>query len=161
MAGSFFQLYVPAGTTTPFHFGPTISSDQANYIATFTYGDGRKGVYRDKTVPVGSFPPNAFGLHDMHGNVREWVEDCWGDSYAGAPVDGSAWSSGDCDYRVERGGSWSDLPGFVRSAKRSWNKSNYAAANRGFRIPKLYRKGSQHPQPTALARRAVNGRCGS
>ena len=75
-----------AGTTGPFHFGSTISTDQANYNGNHTYGSGRKGVYRKKTDPVGLFPANAFGLYDMHGNAREWVEDCWHGSYASAPT---------------------------------------------------------------------------
>ena len=124
-----------AGTTGPFHFGSTISTDQANYDGGYTYGPGRKGVDRDKTVPVGSFPSNGFGLHDMHGNVWEWVEDCWHGSYAGAPSDGRAWvSGGDCEGRVLRGGSWDYAPGYLRSAYRDWD----AAGNRdyviGFRV---------------------------
>ena len=86
-----------AGTTGPFHFGATISTDQANYDGNYIYGSGREGVYRKKTVPVGSFPANGFGLHAVHGNVWEWVEDCWHASYRGAPSDGSAWvTGGDC-----------------------------------------------------------------
>ena len=74
-----------AGTTSPFHFGSTITTYQANYNGDYTYGGGSKGVYRGKTVPAGSFPANAFGLHDAHGNVWEWVADCWNSNYAGAP----------------------------------------------------------------------------
>ena len=110
-----------AGTKGPFHFGSTISTDQANYNGNDTYGNGRKGVYRKRTVPVGSFPSNKFGLHDMHGNVWEWVEDCWHGDYSGAPTDGSAWTSGGiCDWRVLRGGSWNDKPRNLRAANRSW-----------------------------------------
>ena len=76
-------------------------------METTTYGSGRKGVYRKKTVLVGSFPANGFGLYAVHGNVWEWVEDCWHESYRGAPSDGSAWvTGGDCFKRVLRGGSW-------------------------------------------------------
>jgi len=123
-----------AGTTTPFHFGSTISADQANYDGNYTYGSGRKGVYREKTVPVGSFPPNAFGLHDVHGNVWEWVADCYKSSYAGAPSNGDAWKSGDCSVRVLRGGSWYKLPWHARAA----NRDGYGTALRdndgGFRV---------------------------
>ena len=80
-----------AGTTTPFHFGETITTDLANYNGNYTYGSGPKGVYREETTPVGSFSPNAFGLSDMHGNVWEWCEDNWHNNYEGAPTDGSAW----------------------------------------------------------------------
>ena len=122
-----------AGTTTPFHFGRTISTDQANYDGNYTYGGGRKGVYRERTVPVGSFPSNAFGLHDVHGNVWEWVEDCWNESYADAPSDSNVWTAGDCVRRVLRGGSWFSDPRVVRSASRG-----DASVNRyyfiGFRI---------------------------
>ena len=107
------------GTTEPFHFGSTISAQQANYDANFVYGTGRKGRYRKRTVPVGTFPSNAFGLHDVHGNVFEWVEDCWHADYQRAPSDGSAWTRGDdCGRRVWRGGSWNDVPGNLRSANR-------------------------------------------
>jgi len=124
-----------AGTTTPFHFGSTIGTDQANYDGRYAYGAGRQGEYRGRTVPVGSFPANAFGLHDVHGNVWEWVEDCWHDSYSGAPVDGSAWTSGgDCSYRVLRGGSWYSNPWVLRAAVRSWNGSGFRLDYSGFRV---------------------------
>jgi len=107
-----------AGTTTPFSTGPTITTSQANFHGNYTYPGSGKGVYRAKTVDVGSFPPNAFGLHDMHGNVWEWVQDCWNASYSGAPSDGSAWTTGNCSRWVLRGGSWYDDPRYLRSAAR-------------------------------------------
>lgn len=76
------------------------------------------------TAPVGSFLPNAFGLYDMHGNVWQWVEDCWHDNYDGAPSDGSAWISGDCSRRVLRGGSWSNGPRLLRAAIHYWNSAD-------------------------------------
>jgi formylglycine-generating enzyme required for sulfatase activity len=80
-----------AGTTTPFYFGDTISTELANYDGDYSYGQSPKGIYRQQTTDVASFPANAWGLHDMHGNVWEWCADHWHASYEGAPVDGSAW----------------------------------------------------------------------
>ena len=124
-----------AGTTGPFHFGATISTDQANYDGTYIYGSGREGVYRKKTVPVGSFPANGFGLHAVHGNVWEWVEDCWRASYRGAPSDGSVWvTGGDCGSRVLRGGSWVSVPRDLRSAYRSRSSAGFRNVISGFRV---------------------------
>ena len=86
------------------------------------------------TAPVGSFRSNGFGLYDVLGNVWEWVEDCWNDSYSGAPSDGSAWSRGECEMRVLRGGSWSIGPGLVRSAYRGWSGSDDRDLSYGFRV---------------------------
>jgi len=136
LSESEWEYAARAGTTTPFHTGRTISTQQANYDGNYTYGSGVKGVYRDRTVAVGSFPPNAFGLHDMHGNVDEWVQDCWNDNYQGAPVDGSAWESWemDCSRRVLRGGSWFYSPGDLRSADRSGDPAGIRDSYVGFRV---------------------------
>ena len=108
-----------AGTTTRFFYGEALSPDLANYDGS-TDGSGPSEVNRQRTLPVGSFPANGFGLHDMHGNVAEWVEDCWHDDYtAGAPTDGAAWVDRNCDGRVVRGGSWEDSQVEHRSAART------------------------------------------
>jgi len=122
-----------AGTTTPFHFGETISTDLANYDGDYTYGKGRKGEYRGKTMPVGSFPPNAWGLHDMHGNVWEWCKDTWHSGYKGAPSDGSAWAGGEA-ARVVRGGCWYSYPQFCRSSYRLWFHPGIRDSSLGFRV---------------------------
>lgn len=124
-----------AGTTTPWSTGPTITTDQANFNGeTYYAGRAINGQYRQKTVEVGSFKPNAFGLHDMHGNVWERVEDCYEDTYAGAPDDGSAVTYSGCTRRVTRGGSWFANPGFLRSARRdsAWVNRHYVTV--GFRL---------------------------
>jgi len=104
------------GTTTPFHFGETISVDQANYDGNSTYGSGKKGVFRGETAPVGSFPANAFGLHDMHGNVFEWCDDWFGDYPAKDAIDPEGPKGG--RQRVLRGGAWDSGPFACRSAFR-------------------------------------------
>ena len=135
LSESEWEYAARAGTTGPFHFGSTISTDQANYDGNYTYGSGRKGVYWVRTLPVGSFPSNGFGLHDVHGNVSEWVEDCWHDSYSGAPGDGRAWTwGGDCGIRVLRGGSWIFIPRDLRSAGRFWDSTEDRNNYCGFRI---------------------------
>ncbi len=129
-----WEYVARAGTTTPFHFGRTIHPSQANYNGDYTYGEGQRGQYRERTIPVGSFRPNAFGLYDVHGNVWEWVQDCWNESYAGAPSDGRAWTTGDCRRRVLRGGSWHYLPWVLRSAKRLRYTADARYSDLGFRV---------------------------
>jgi formylglycine-generating enzyme required for sulfatase activity len=116
-----------AKTTTPFYFGETITTDLANYNGvdyeknkwSGSYGGSPKGIYRQRTTFVGTFPPNAFGLYDMHGNVWEWCQDNLHSDYVGAPSDGSAWiDKNDNDLRVLRGGSWTNYPLSCRSACR-------------------------------------------
>jgi len=109
-----------AGTTTKFAFGDIVSTREARF-------------YESHSVEVGSFAPNAFGLHDMHGNVAEWVQDCFDGDYAGAPVDGSAHIPRNCGSRIYRGGSWEDLPLFLRSAYRGI-KDPKDRTGRGFRV---------------------------
>lgn len=113
-----------AETTTSFWWGSSISASQANY-----------GSNRQQTVPVDSFKPNDWGLYQVHGNVWDWVEDCWHDSYSGAPSDGSAWLSGDCSRHVMRGGGWdSGGPRYLRSAARGWISTGDRISDDGFRV---------------------------
>ena len=127
-----------AQTTSPFHFGETITADLANYDARNTYGNGPKGTYRKQTTDVGSFPPNAFGLYDMHGNVWEWCADPWHENYTGAPDDGSVWESGgNTLYRVIRGGSSGSNPRVCRSANRLGAAPGSRDWDYGFRVVSL------------------------
>ncbi|PSB02610.1 bifunctional serine/threonine-protein kinase/formylglycine-generating enzyme family protein [Merismopedia glauca] len=110
-----------AGTTTPFHFGETITTDLANYNGTYTYGSTPKGIYREQTTDVGSFPANAFGLYDLHGNVFEWCADPWHENYEGAPSSSRVWDvGGDKENYCLRGGSWLWGPYPCRSACRDF-----------------------------------------
>ena len=123
LSESEWEYVARAGTTGPFHTGSTISRDQANY--------GGSG-----TLKVGSrLESNRFGLHDMHGNVWEWVEDCWHRNYLGAPQDGRAWiKGGDCGKRVFRGGSWENPQEFVSSSYRWGGDDRRRATSLGFRV---------------------------
>jgi len=107
-----------AGTITPFYFGETIAPDLVNYNGNYPYGNAPAGEYRQQTTEVGLFPPNAYGLHDMHGNVWEWCEDSWHDNYKKAPTDGSAWVDKKPERYVRRGGSWVSNASNCRSAFR-------------------------------------------
>ena len=117
-----------AGTETRYSWGDEIGTNRANCDGCGSQWDGRQ------TAPVGSFPPNPFGLHDMHGNVWELVEDCWNDSYRGAPSDGSAWLLGNCDRRVLRGGSWFYDPRVLRAAVRRVLVTDFRGRGVGFRV---------------------------
>jgi formylglycine-generating enzyme required for sulfatase activity len=128
-----------AGTATPFAFGDTLTPDLANYDhlynGKFIFRSGPKGQYRQKTVEVGSFPANAWGLQDMHGNVWEWCLDHWHSDYREAPNDGSAWvTGGDQTRRLLRGGSWRDSHRGCRSAARYWRHLDDCNYSIGFRI---------------------------
>jgi formylglycine-generating enzyme required for sulfatase activity len=121
-----------AGSTTPFWWGSSISTDQANYNGNFTYGGGSKGEYRQRTVPVDSFAANPWGLHNVRGNIGEWVQDCWRDS--GAPSAGSAWTGGECRSRVHRGGYFDNTPSYLRSAGRWVLSPGMRSRGLGFRL---------------------------
>ena len=121
-----------AGTTTARWWGDAIGVGNANCHGCGSPWDNRF------IAPAGSFGPNAFGLYDILGNVWQWNSDCWNENYAGAPKDGSAWTAGNCSKRVMRGGSWSNVPVFVRAAARAWgdaggNEYDYAGYV-GFRV---------------------------
>ncbi|MDB9475871.1 SUMF1/EgtB/PvdO family nonheme iron enzyme [Dolichospermum circinale] len=122
------------GTTTPFYFGETITTDLANYNGTYTYASEPKGKSLGQTTEVGSFPPNSFGLYDIHGNVWEWCQDDWHDNYANAPKDGSAWTSQSGNAKRLRGGSWLYNPGYCRSAYRDYNGAGFDFNLNGFRV---------------------------
>ncbi|MDB9523027.1 SUMF1/EgtB/PvdO family nonheme iron enzyme [Dolichospermum circinale CS-1225] len=123
-----------AGTTTPFHFGETITTELANYNGTYTYASEPKGKFLQQTKDVGSFPPNAFGLYDMHGNVWEWCQEDWHDNYANASKYGNVLTSQSGNNKLLRGGSWFNNPGNCRSAYRYYNDLDYDYDDIGFRV---------------------------
>ena len=121
-----------AGSTTKYSWGNDIGHNRANCGGCGSQRDGRQ------TAPVGSFSANSWGLHDMHGNVAEWVQDCWNDNYRGAPTDGSAWESGECFLRVLRGGSWLIDPWELRSSNRLRDTNGDRNSYNGFRVVRSF-----------------------
>ncbi|MDB9333517.1 bifunctional serine/threonine-protein kinase/formylglycine-generating enzyme family protein [Nodularia spumigena] len=124
-----------AGTTTPFYFGETITTDLVNYNGNFPYASAPKGEYRQQTTDVGNFPPNSFGLYDMHGNIWEWCQDIYNSSYQGAPIDGTPWLNGsDNNTKLLRGGSWIFSARYCRSARRLRLARALRSYGVGFRV---------------------------
>lgn len=124
-----------AGTRTAFSFGDAIDTSLANYDGNFTWNGGARGEYRRGTTPVTHFAPNPWGLHDMHGNVWEWVQDTMHENYEGAPLDGSAWEEGgDRVRRILRGGCWLYNPRYLRSALRNGFSAVMSNDIVGFRV---------------------------
>ncbi len=133
-----------AGSRTPFASGEELSPAQANYY----YDEQGQRVGLGRRTSVGSYPANAFGLHDLHGNVCEWVADAWHPDYLEAPTDGRAWmSSGDGPHRVIRGGAWDYLPRLLRCAWRDWRPMDFRADNIGFRVATGDLKGLSAHEP--------------
>jgi formylglycine-generating enzyme required for sulfatase activity len=130
--GAEWEYVCRAGTTTPFHFGETISTEQVNFNGNAIYGKGKKGIYRNKTTAVGSFPANAWGLYDMHGNLWQWCQDWNGEYPKKDVVDPQGPSTG--TDRVMRGGSWNEHPQYCRSAYRIRDKASSYTYVLGFRI---------------------------
>jgi formylglycine-generating enzyme required for sulfatase activity len=138
------------GTTTPFHFGETITTELANYRGTDdadgwsgSYGKGPKGDDREETTPIDQFGlANPFGLSDMHGNIWEWCADRWHSNYEGAPGTSISWIDSEASeatysetaYRVLRGGSWVNIPRYCRSATRDFSEAGSRSCYMGFRV---------------------------
>ena len=119
-----------AGSQSLFAFGDDLPESMANYL----YNENGLRVGPGKLQPVGSYPVNNFGLHDLHGNICEWVEDTWHPNYLGAPAQGEAWVEGVPSRRVIRGGAWDYLPRLLRSSWRDWRPADQRADNLGFRV---------------------------
>ena len=134
-----FEYAARAGTATPFWWGKSISTSQANYNGNYVYaGGGQKGEYRAKTVPVKSFQPNPWGLYQVHGNVWTWTQDCYANSYKDAPLDGSPAKETSGCSRVLRGGSWGSYPRDARSAFRAGSNSGIRDNILGFRVARTF-----------------------
>jgi len=119
-----------SGSSTPFSCGNDLTTAQANFL----YDESGSRIGMGRLIAAGSYPPNAFGLCDLHGNVSEWTEDTWHPNYLDAPADGSAWVAPGERRRVVRGGAWDYLPRLLRSSWRDWQFENHRADNLGFRV---------------------------
>jgi len=126
-----------AGTTTPFHFGETISTERANYNGNYTYGNGGKGVWRQKTTVVSSFPSNAWGLHDMHGNVWEWCADWYAEDFYTRSPERDPENITKSEFRVFRGGSCDCVPTLCLSASRERHLPKYRGSDTGLRVVRV------------------------
>ena len=139
LSESEWEYAARAGTTGRYHFGSTLSTDQANILNEDKLGVGGEETERSRTVPVGDFPANSFGLHDMHGNVMEWVEDCYRDDYWNSPTDGTPLiTGGHCGVRRIRGGAFDSNAGGARSAARGRGNIDFHAVRLGFRVARPY-----------------------
>jgi formylglycine-generating enzyme required for sulfatase activity len=125
--------------STPFWFGAEITPGRANYDWRYTYNGSAKAQPARRTVATDAAEPNPFGVLQVHGNVREWVEDCWNETLSGIPRDGTARTTGDCTTHVVRGGSWADEPKDLRSAKRNWEVTEERRAEIGLRVARTLR----------------------
>ncbi|BAY83241.1 serine/threonine protein kinase [Calothrix parasitica NIES-267] len=123
-----------ANTNTPFNFGENITTDLANYDGNYIYNSSPQGIFIKETTEVGTYPPNAFGLYDMHGNVWEWCQDSCHSNYKNAPTDGSAWLNNLNPSRILRGGSWYVIPSKCRSSSRYYANRDHRDLDIGFRL---------------------------
>ena len=134
LSESEWEYVARAGTKTPFWWGSSISTDQANYDGNSSYGGGSKGQYRQKTVPADVFEANPWGLFQVHGNAFEWVEDCWNETYQYAPSDDWVRLAGNCGRHVRRGGAWNIGAKMLRSAYRDQRPALTRGSNMGIRV---------------------------
>ena len=151
LSESEWEYVARSGAASHYSWGNTANHEFANYGAEKCC----EGATLDQdrwlnTSPVGAFKANKFGLNDMHGNVWEWTQDCWNESYVGAPTNGDAWESGDCTRRMLRGGSWRVPPGWMRSADRSRHVKGNRLFTVGFRVARALETdaGSKHSRET-------------
>ena len=132
LSESEWEYVVRAGTETAYSWGNSSGVNRANCSGCGSQSDDKM------TAPVGSFAANAWGVYDMHGNVWEWVQDCWNKNYEDAPTDGSVWESGNCIARMYRGGSWSHSPAEMRSARRLKSFTGSRYRDLGFRVARSF-----------------------